>query len=29
MLVQAALNHGGVDNLSVIVVLYRGNEEVE
>jgi len=24
MLVQTALNHGGADNLSVIVVLYRG-----
>jgi serine/threonine protein phosphatase PrpC len=29
MLVQAALNHGGVDNVSVIVVLYHGDEEVE
>jgi len=29
MLVQAALNHGCADNLSVIVVLYRGDEEVE
>ena len=25
-LVQAALNHGGADNLSVIAVLYRGDE---